>query len=583
MRSLGRSPSSRWPLRRAPSPRVAVHSSSVPKSWTNPHSTSPIVDPDATATESEKKPILRFAFSEPSIGSITTYTEPSPTVPISSDTNVTSSTSSKRASTTRSAAWSIAVVSSPPMPAPTTGSRSARVGSSASTRRTSTTASRQSASQSVKRMEEQARGELRIEVGALLRHRLAPTRDGPDVLDARGAEQEGGLGLAAVDGGDSLLATWRIADALGRDALHDLDVEPVAVEQLVAAVAVQDDPRQLVTGLVDGRAARSVDVLRDAVRGEDRQTFLPRRHEHDHQVGRAALGCVGERGLVAMMAVGDQQLRAREARGIVDAPELVAAALQVGRTVGRRRRIAFVEQEDRLQLGARRAQEPQPSLLRGGVRALVRQDDSAVVRLRPQRRDQSGTSSPDVVRPGVILREEPEARLPVAGEDAFGAPVREVPSRLLLVLRQRQVDDVVRAAAEVLLALRGRNDVIGRRDETLEGAGPRLVVALRAKRPNIRHDGQATKCERDRGARRRACRRRRLRGRAQATTEDERRRTVPRAGARRSERPDRRTRLARRRVARLALRRRRRRARARARREVPQSPAGRRAHARGRR
>src|SRR3954447_12269881 len=133
MRSFGSSPSSRRPLRNAPWPRVAVHSSSVPKSCTNPNSTSPIVGPDATATESEKKPMPRFAFSEPSIGSITTCTLPSPTLPTSSDTNVTSSTPSKRASPARSAAWSIAVVASPPSPWPTTGSRRARVGSSAST------------------------------------------------------------------------------------------------------------------------------------------------------------------------------------------------------------------------------------------------------------------------------------------------------------------------------------------------------------------------------------------------------------------------------------------------------------------
>ena len=91
----------------------------------------------------------RFALIEPSIGSTTTMVEPVPMRPTSSETMVTSR-SRNRATIASSAAWSIAVVSSPPSPAPTTGSRSARVGSSSSTPRTSSTAPRQTASQSVR-------------------------------------------------------------------------------------------------------------------------------------------------------------------------------------------------------------------------------------------------------------------------------------------------------------------------------------------------------------------------------------------------------------------------------------------------
>ena len=72
-------------------------------------------------------------------------------------------------------------------------------GNSASTPRTSSTAARQRASQSVKRVEEQARGELGIEVGALLGQRLPVARDVPDVLEPRRAQQECRLGLSAVD------------------------------------------------------------------------------------------------------------------------------------------------------------------------------------------------------------------------------------------------------------------------------------------------------------------------------------------------------------------------------------------------
>src|SRR6266511_1351680 len=290
MRSLGRSPSSRWPLRRSPSPRVAVHSSWVPTSWTTPHSTSPMVGPEAPAPEREKKPIPRFALSEPSIGSITTCTAPSPSLPISSETNVTSSTPSKRASTARSAAWSIAVVSSPPMPAPTTGSRSARVGSSASTCRTSSTAPRQSASQSIKRMEEQTRCQLGIEVRALLRHRLAAFGDRAHLLDRRRSQQECRLRASGVDGTDRLFDPRRVAHAFRPEALDESGVESgfVSLEHARLSVAIERDGGPVTWQLVEllqrvadsGDRIDAVDVsepLDDPVGGGDRQPFLPRR------------------------------------------------------------------------------------------------------------------------------------------------------------------------------------------------------------------------------------------------------------------------------------------------------------------
>jgi hypothetical protein len=51
------------------------------------------------------------------------------------------------------------------------------------------------------------------------------------------------------------------------------------------------------------------------------------------------------------------------------------------------------------------------------------------------------------------------------------------------------VDDVVRAAREVLLALLGRDDVVRRRDQRLERAGLRLVVTLGPKRLDVGHLG----------------------------------------------------------------------------------------------
>src|SRR3954468_14626368 len=162
-----------------------------------------MVAPSATATDSAKNGMPRLAFKEPSIGSTTTCVgppEPNARSPSSSEINVKSApVVSSRRTIASSEAASIATVSSPPWPAPTTGSRSTRVGRSASTPRTSSTAARQIAGQSVKRLEQEARGQLGIEVGGLLRQHLAVARAREHVLDPRRPEQEGGLGFAAVD------------------------------------------------------------------------------------------------------------------------------------------------------------------------------------------------------------------------------------------------------------------------------------------------------------------------------------------------------------------------------------------------
>src|SRR5262249_51813589 len=252
-----------------------------------------------------------FAFREPSIGSITTTVEPLPSRPTSSDTSVTSSTFLKRATIASSAALSIAVVSSPPSPCPTTGSRSTRVGSSTSTRRTSSTHARESSSQSVKREEQQPARQLRIEERALLRHDIAAARDLPHVLDPRRTEQERSLRLAAVDGRDRFGSGRRVRHAPGRQRVDDLRIEPVPRDELVAAVAVEDESWQDITRPIDRRPLHPVHRLRDAVRREDRQPFLVGWNDHDHHP-RARVGAVllveGECGLVAVVAVRDQKL-----------------------------------------------------------------------------------------------------------------------------------------------------------------------------------------------------------------------------------------------------------------------------------
>src|SRR5262249_53172263 len=155
----------------------------------------------------------------------TTQTGPPLRTPSSSETSVKSPAApSKRATTARSTAASIAVVSSPPIPVPMTGSRSERRGSSASTPRTSSTAARQIGNQSVKRQEEQARGELGVEERRLLRHRLARLGNSRDLLHGRRAEQECRLGFTGVDGSTGLVRGRRVAH-IGRVAGHELGVE----------------------------------------------------------------------------------------------------------------------------------------------------------------------------------------------------------------------------------------------------------------------------------------------------------------------------------------------------------------------
>src|SRR6185437_7200671 len=168
-----------------------------------------MVAPSATASESAKKGIPRLAFSDPSIGSTTTCVgppEPNVRSPSSSEISVKSApVVSSRRTIASSAAASIATVSSPPLPAPTTGSRSTRVGSSASTPRTSSTAAREVASQSVKWLKQKARGQLGEEVGGFLRQDLALACAREHVLDPRRPEQERPLGLAAIDGRNRLV------------------------------------------------------------------------------------------------------------------------------------------------------------------------------------------------------------------------------------------------------------------------------------------------------------------------------------------------------------------------------------------
>ena len=125
----------------------------------------------------------------------------------------------------------------------------------------------------------------------------------------------------------------------------------------------------------------------------------------------------GERRLVAVVAVGDQQLRVAELlrqRGAevgVEPPEPRGDAALLGDEVGLAEPVErdrpVPEQEDRLEQRPRRAEQPQPPLLRARVRPLVREDDALLVRLDAQRGDEALAPAGDAVGADVVLREPP--------------------------------------------------------------------------------------------------------------------------------------------------------------------------------
>ena len=77
----------------------------------------------------------------------------------------------------------------------------------------------------LERVEEQAREQLGIEVGALLRHRLAARRDLEDVFDPSRPHQHGDRRLALVDRANGLAPVGRVRETLVAEPVDELDVE----------------------------------------------------------------------------------------------------------------------------------------------------------------------------------------------------------------------------------------------------------------------------------------------------------------------------------------------------------------------
>ncbi len=263
--------------------------------------------------------------------------------------------------------------------------------------------------------------------------------------------------------------------------------------------------------VAEGDAPGVVEAGQEPVRREDRQARVRQRDEaHEHLVV-AALLRVDARGLVAVVAVGDQQLGRRQRRarggdrvGVGDAPKAVRRPVVVGDRAERRaaqvrrdRRpgVAVVEREDRREVGLRRARQPQPVLLGPGVRALVRSDPARPVVLDANAREQTMARAAAAVGAGVVLLERPQGGLGVAHDDAVRAPARQrrggvgVGIAAVRVLRQVDLDDVVGGTGDQLGALRGVDDVVGRRGDRGEATGAVEVVVESVKGRDVGHGG----------------------------------------------------------------------------------------------
>ena len=228
------------------------------------------------------------------------------------------------------------------------------------------------------------------------------------------------------------------------------------------------------------------------MRREDLDAGRARRDENGERVRRLGiLGPVGDSGLVAVVAVGDQQWRRQVKLAAFDPPGAGAHATLVDieqRLAVRpgEQRIGVVEKEDRLELRPRRTKEAETAFLRAGVGSLVRQHIALVVRGRRDRRGEAFARAGDAVRADVVLRDPPVA-LGLLGENSPRPPRCDVPARLLLGLGQCEMNDVVRVARQILEARLVRDDVVRGSDEIGERAGGGSVVAQRSERPHRRH------------------------------------------------------------------------------------------------
>ena len=254
-------------------------------------------------------------------------------------------------------------------------------------------------------------------------------------------------------------------------------------------------------------------VREQSVVAEHGQPWIGERDERHQRVAVRAVAAdrvsVGARGLVAVMPVGDQQLRLGQLGGdgpvgvgVVDPPDPVRGALVVGHLAPRlpscvaldvAPRIALVQREDRRHVVAGRLRQPEAVLLRPRLGALVRSHEAWSVGRHPDPAQQSAADRAGPVGGVVLLGQRPERRLAVGAEDALQPPrlerLRGVLVRIAAARRLRQVDldHVERRAGEQLGPPRRVDHVVGRSDHVGEVRDGGEVVVQRVERADLGH------------------------------------------------------------------------------------------------
>ena len=242
------------------------------------------------------------------------------------------------------------------------------------------------------------------------------------------------------------------------------------------------------------------------------------RHQREVVVALAAdLVAVGDRRLVAVVAVGDQQLRVGEQladrgvnRGVADPPDPGHGAAGIGGFAprllrldrGRHQRpwVLGAEREDRREVVAGGAGQVEPVLLRPRQGALVGQDLARLEVLDPDPGEDAVAGAGGAVGSAVVLRHRPDRRLGVVDQGAglapglhrLGGPRVGVVVRLLrsgLPVRFRQVDRdrVVGGARQQLRPLRRVDHVVGRRRDPVQRSDDIEVVVGGEDRAHVGH------------------------------------------------------------------------------------------------
>ena len=248
-------------------------------------------------------------------------------------------------------------------------------------------------------MEDEPRERLRREVRALGRHELAASSESEDVLDAGRADEECRIGLAAVDRRRRVVHPPGVADPVEAQTFDELRVQLAvgAPDELDPARPVGDGRRLLARlpvergerlgeprHLLSARLLREIRPLgEDAMGGEDVEARVVDRDDEGHHARPLAEFATELDGaLVAVVAVGDEQLAGVDRRRSVDTPETRGVDLEIGSALGNLEveRVGG-EEEQRLRLHARRAQEREALLADALVRLLVGADATCRVRL----------------------------------------------------------------------------------------------------------------------------------------------------------------------------------------------------------